>query len=59
MRINPNIGMQNGFLNVYRINQDLNQNSYALKNNQQHDRTTTRQERYSFYQSVKKNKQFY
>ncbi|MDD4627062.1 MAG: hypothetical protein PHP87_08270 [Syntrophomonas sp.] len=41
MRINPNIGMQNGFLNVYRINQDLNQNSYALKNNQQHERKDT------------------
>lgn len=41
MRINPNIGMQNGFLNVYRINQDLNQNSYALKNSQQHDRKDT------------------
>jgi hypothetical protein len=62
MRINPNIGMQNGFLNVYRINQDLNQNSYALKNNQQHERKDTLsisplRKTNSFIESLMKQKQ--
>jgi len=38
MRISPNIGMQNRFLNVHRINQGFDQNSYDLKNKEQHER---------------------
>src|SRR5699024_9586970 len=41
MRANMNIVMQNNFLNVGHINQDLNQNNFAIKNSEQQERKDT------------------